>query len=134
MGNDWYARFKKENNYLLEKLKSGNEMERLFALAKLEEKCYGNGVSEFLVDTFLEHAQNDESSIVRAFALRSLYHQSSETWPMGPDERKKILTVINEKRSSEKYDVDSFIASELSEIESGVKWLSDHLYWKNRRH
>ena len=97
MREEWDERFRMENEELLNKLKTGNEMERLYALAKLEEKCYGNGFPGFLIDLFIEHAQNDESPIVRAFALRALYHQSSETWPMGPEDRKKVLNVIKDR-------------------------------------
>jgi len=91
---EWDEKFKRDNIDLIEKLESGDEMERLWALAKLEEKCYGSGVPNFLIDQIIRCMEQDESSIVRAFAIRVLYHQSSEIWPLDEAKRAKILEAI----------------------------------------
>jgi len=76
--------------------------------------------------------EQDESSIVRAFAIRVLYHQSSEIWPLDEAKRAKILEAIKKHSRRGESTFDSYIAYEIMEIESCVKWLSDHLWWKVR--
>lgn len=129
---EWDEKFKRDNIDLIEKLESGDEMERLWALAKLEEKCYGSGVPNFLIDQIIRCMEQDESSIVRAFAIRVLYHQSSEIWPLDEAKRAKILEAIKKHSRRGESTFDSYIAYEIMEIESCIKWLSDHLWWKVR--
>jgi hypothetical protein len=103
-------------------LRSPDEKERLWAIAKIEEKFYRRGIGDFgiILDELIRLIKFDESIIVRAFALRSLYHDASEIWPYEVEHEKKILDVILFKGKDIGCGVgelDQFIAHELLNIE-----------------
>jgi len=137
-GNEEFeSQFRIDTSEYIEKLKTGNEMERLWAVAKIEEKCHNHGIPKFIVDCLLRLIENDESEIVRAFSIKALYHQSTESWPYKPEDRKKIFEAINNHlerlNNNTKYGIDHFITYEILEIESRLKWLSNpQHFWLQR--
>ncbi len=80
MGNEEFERqFIGDISEYIKKLKIRNEMERLWAVAKIEEKCQNHGIPKSILGCLLRLIENDGSAIVRGFSIRALYHQSSET-------------------------------------------------------
>lgn len=118
--SDW----KKDNKEFIRKLKSEDEKERLWAVAKLEENSYRGCVLKFFIKKMIKIMKTDTSPIVRAMAMRSLYHQSSECWPALEDYNKLIRNALN---SHDKYlgigELDNQIAREIDLIDREMKWL-----------
>jgi len=119
----WDVRFGKDNEGLFAKLKDASEKERLWAIAKLEEKCNGHGIPKKFIDSLINILENDESSLVKAMAIRALYHKSSECWPYDKDDRKKVLSAIINYKSGLGMGIDRHIAYEIREIENRMRWL-----------
>ena len=70
----------------------------------------------------------DKSPIVRAFAMRILYHPPSEQWPTRPELRIEYMHAIRKRESEISYDVrqsiDDLIGRDLLEIDERTKWIS----------
>lgn len=132
MNNIKYEKcFIDDSKEYIEMIKSEKEMERLWGVAKIEEKCFGNGMPFSVLELLIKMALNDESNIVRAFTLRSLYHMSSETWPYGVEDRKKILNYIQILKSSQNnYNFSQYIACEINLIEKKTHWLNDPSFYR----
>jgi len=107
----------------LEKLKSGEEMERLWALAKIEEMCIGHGMPGEVFDTVLSVMKTDKSAIVRAFAMRAMYHQPCGDWPFS-SEGYRVKSAFQEN-AFEKFPsgVHTLVARELLDADEKLNWL-----------
>jgi len=105
-------------------LEQGTEQERIYEIAKIEEKCWCNGISSDLFDSLINVIKNDESSLVKIMAIRTLYHEPSECWPCQQEEREKILKLIKEENKGLGMgDFYTHVVYELNEIEDKLNWL-----------
>jgi len=124
-GNEeWEQEFEMNNRELFRTLQDKYENKRLWAIAKLEEKCYSCGVPMIYIDSLVNIIENDESPIIRAMAIRALYHEPSESWPNQPPSRVKVSMIIDSKVRGRGVDgIDQHIAFEVHEIDKKMKWL-----------
>lgn len=113
--DDWEKQFLNEIKEESGKLSSNNEAERLWGIAKLEERMHGYGISRTILEKLIDMIKTDDSEIVRIMAIRALYHPSSETWSFGPEDRKKIFKAIANSKC--------FITNEILDLERKNRWL-----------
>ena len=126
--DDYETHFNNEMSEVINTLRNGNEAERLLAIAKIEEKCYSRHISDFVVDSMISTIKNDDSATVRSYAMRAMYHQSSEMWPYQSHHRKILLDAIrggsyNDPSHQKMYGFDHWIADTILECDQQLKWL-----------
>jgi hypothetical protein len=106
----WEIDFCKKMQSFFDKLKHHSEMERLWAVAEIDEKSYSLGYPTCVIKKLNDVLKKDDSPIVRAAALRAFTHEGSEECPITNRQYDLIIPKYANKFLEDKQSVEEFIA------------------------
>lgn len=123
MSTDFEDQFAEVHRDELDQLEHGTEAERLHAIARLERACYASGGLGTVTRALVDRIEQDDSELVRAWAMRALLHGASEVWPTNPDLRQSFTRALWARSGScGAPDFSDYVAWELlSILDAGFK-------------
>jgi len=112
---------------------SENEADRLLAIARMEQLGYNHGWASHpdwgpggeYIALLLEVAAGDLSPLVRAAAVRALFHEGGEDWCFAWGDREGPLLLEEVRRMTEDWPwerIDGRVAIELLRRGSPMEW------------